>query len=66
MRRLFVLPPQWETATMQEAMEWATDEVLRLDAEVTELTAKLKLVEGELEKLRSRMPQAYPAPEVRA
>ena len=43
---------------MQEALEWATDEVLRLDAEVTELTAKLKTAEGELEQLRTRRTEA--------
>jgi hypothetical protein len=53
-RQLYVLPLEWQTQTMLEAMEWATDEVLRLDAEVTELTAKLKKAEGELENLRAR------------
>jgi phage shock protein A len=64
MRGLYVLPLEWQTKTMQEAMEWATDEVLRLDAEVTELTEKLKKTEAELEKLRTRRIEA-PA-EVRA
>jgi hypothetical protein len=58
MRGLYVLPLEWQTKTMQEAMEWATDEVLRLDAEVTELTEKLKKTEAELEKLRTRRIEA--------
>jgi hypothetical protein len=53
-RQLYVLPLEWQTQTMLEAMEWATDEVLRLDAEVTELTGKLQKAEGELENLRAR------------
>ena len=32
-RQLYVLPEKFDTMEMREAMEWATDEVLRLDAE---------------------------------
>ena len=64
MRKLYVLPPHWETRTMQEAMEWATDEVLRLDAEVTELKLQLSQAEAELESLRTRRIQTQE--EVRA
>ena len=49
---------------MQEAMEWATDEVLRLDAEVTELKLQLSQAEAELESLRTRRIQTQE--EVRA
>lgn len=62
MRTLYVLPPEWQTRTMQEAMEWATDEVLRLDEEVTKLTKKLREALVQLENIRARRPETYPAP----
>lgn len=54
MRELYALPLEWQTKTMQEAMEWATDEVLRLDEENAALQKKLKNAEAALEGIRSR------------
>lgn len=54
MRTLYALPPEWQTKTMQEAMEWATDEVLRLDEENAGLRKKLENAEAALEGIRSR------------
>jgi hypothetical protein len=40
-RKLYVLPKDWETRDMLEAMEWATSEVLRLDEENQRLREQL-------------------------
>lgn len=45
-RQLYVLPPGYNNLTMQEALEWCTDEVLRLDEENQRLRKRLDKYEG--------------------
>ncbi len=44
-RRLYALPENYANLEMREAMEWATDEVLRLDEENQRLRLKLEAYE---------------------
>jgi hypothetical protein len=43
--KLYVLPPRFETKTVEEVLEWATNEVLRLDAENIKLKERLERYE---------------------
>lgn len=47
-RKLYILPPQWQTRTVEEALTWATDEILRLDAEIQRLRRKVGQYESRI------------------